>query len=271
MPTPDAGYLGVGLGAAALDGGGALQDHHRRALADEEAVVVLVVRSAGAFGVVVAAAHGAHRDKAGDDDRGHRRLRSTADHHVGVAAADEVVAEPHRVGPAAARERRGRRGALHAELDADVGSSGVGHDLGDGERVDPGGSPIVYGRLGVLHARHAPDPAAQDQADALGFLVELCPRAGVLEGELGGGEAHLGEAVGPRHHLAVHEILWVEVRALGCDPHLEALRVEERDLARTALVREQRAPELLAPNPYRADHPYPSYVSLRASTLHLAP
>src|SRR3712207_8360112 len=55
-------------------------------------------------------------------------------------------------------------------------------------------------------------------------------------------------------------------RTLGGDPHLETLRVEERDLARATLVREQRAPELLAPDPYRADHPYPSYVRDRKST-----
>jgi hypothetical protein len=35
--APHAGYPGVGLGAAALDGLGALQDHNPRALADEEA------------------------------------------------------------------------------------------------------------------------------------------------------------------------------------------------------------------------------------------
>ena len=95
--------------------------------------------------------------------------------------------------------------------------------------------------------------------------------AGVLEGELGGGEAHLGEPVGPGSELAVHEVVRIEVRALGGDLDLEALRVEERYGPGAALVRQQRAPEPLAAYPDGADNPYPRYVSRRASVVHLAP
>src|SRR5215212_2009081 len=269
--APHAGHLGVGLGAAALDGLGALEDHHRGALADKKAIVVCVVGPAGPLGIVVAAAHGAHRDKPGDDHGRDRRLRGAADHYVGVAAADEVEAEAHHVRAAAARQSARRGGTLHAELDGYVGRAGVRHDLGDRERVDPGGTPAVYGRLGRFHACDAPDAAAEDQTNPLWSRPKLVPRAGVLEGELGGGEAHLGEAIRPGRELAIHEIVRVEVRALGGDPHLVALWVEERYGPGTALVRQQRAPEPLAAYPDGANHPYTRYVSRRASVVHLTP
>jgi hypothetical protein len=137
--------------------------------------------------------------------------------------------------------------------------------------LTPGRALAVYGRLGGLHARHAAYAAAEDETDAFGPPVELVPRAGVLQGELGGGEGHLGEPVGAGRELAVHEVVRLEVRALGGDPHLEALRIEERYGAGAALVGQQRAPEPLPADPYGADHPHTRYVSLRASVLHLAP
>ena len=173
--------------------------------------------------------------------------------------------------PQRAGERARDGGPLHAELDAHVGRGGVGHDLGDGERVYARRTLAVYGRLGTLHAGDAPEAAAEYEANPFGLLVEHVPGPGVLERQLGRGEAHLPEAVGPGGDLPVHEALRVEVRALGGDPHLEALGVEERYGAGPALARQQRAPELFAPDPYGGDHPDPRYVSLRAPVRHLAP
>src|SRR5215218_3042808 len=167
----DAGDLRVRLGPAAPYGLGALQDHHGRRFADQEPRVVDVVGPARSFGVIVTAAHGPHRYESCDDNGCQAGLRGAAEHDVGVTAPDQVVAQPHHVRAAGAGERAGDRGSLDAELYAYVGRGGVGHDLGHGEGVYAGGSLAIYGRLGRLHAGHAPDAAAQDEADPLRVIV----------------------------------------------------------------------------------------------------
>src|SRR5918994_379332 len=189
----------------------------------------------------------------------------------GVVVPDQIVAQAHHVRAAGACERAGDRGSLDAELYAHVGRGGVGHDLGHGEGVYAGGSFAIYGRLGRLHAGHAPDTAAEYQADPFRVIVEHVPGVRIFEGQLGRGEAHLPEPVGPGRHFAVHKALGVEVRTLGGDAHLEALGIEERYGAGPALVGQERTPELLAPYSYGGDHTDPRYVSLRAPVHHLAP
>ncbi len=102
-----------------------------------------------------------------------------------------------------------------------------------------------------------PMPLPRMRPTLSGLLVELVPRARVFERELGRGEAHLGEAVGAGRDLAVHEVLGSKSVALGRDPHLEALGVEERYRAGPALVGQQRAPELLRPTPTGLTTPIP--------------
>src|SRR5215210_636009 len=270
--APDAGYPGVRLGASPFDGLGALQYEGRGALADDEARVVLVVGAAGALGVGVVAAHGAHGDKASHDDRDDGRLGGAADHHIGVAAADQVVPEPDGVRTAGAGQgRRGRR-ALHTELDADVGGRRVRHDLGDRERVDPSRSLLVHRPLGILYARHPADPAPQYEPDPLRIILQLPPGARVFEGELDGGEPELGEAIRTLGRLAVHKVFGLEVRALGGDLDLKTLGVEERYGADPALVGQKRTPKRLAAHSDGTDHPYPGDVTCAvfAPVLHLA-
>src|SRR5215207_8355099 len=96
--APDAGYSGIRFGASPSDGLCALQDKGRGALSYNEARMVLVVGAAGAFGVGIVSAHGAHGDKAGYDYRGDGRLGGAADHDVGVAATYQVVSQPQGVG-----------------------------------------------------------------------------------------------------------------------------------------------------------------------------
>ena len=110
-----------------------------------------------------------------------------------------------------------------------------------------------------------------ESIDPLRVVVEHVPGARVFEGQLGRGEAHLPEPVGPCRYFAVHKALGVEVRALGGDAHLEVLGIEERYGAGPALVGQERAPELLAPYSYGGDRSDPRYVSLRAPVHHLAP
>src|SRR3712207_7105954 len=63
-------------------------------------------------------AHGAHRYKTGHDNRRDRRLGGAADHDVGVAAADEVIAQSHHVGAAGAGQDRKstRLNSSHANI-----------------------------------------------------------------------------------------------------------------------------------------------------------
>ena len=220
--------------------------------------MVDVVGPARPFGVVVAAAHRPHGYEAGDDDGCQGGLRGAAEHDVGVTAPDQVVAQPHHVRAAGAGERAGDRGSLDAELYAYVGRGGVGHDLGYGEGVYAGGPFAIYGRLGRLHAGHAPDAAAEDEADPFRVIVEHVPGARVFEGQLGRGEAHLPEPVGPGRHFAVHKALGVEVRALGGDAHLEVLGIEERYGACAALVGQRsELQSFLRPTPMGVTAPIP--------------
>src|SRR5215216_7937582 len=82
----------------------------------------------------------------------------------------------------------------------------------------------------------------------------------------------MSKPIRPLGGLAVHEVLRVEIRALGSDPDLVVPRIEERDRANSTLVGQERSPERLTPDPNRTDDSHPGNVSrsLFTAVCHLA-
>ena len=102
-----------------------LQHHHGRALAKHEAVAVVVERPAGPGGLVVAGGEGGEQVEPGDAKGMDHAVRAAGEHHVGLAAADDLGSLADRL----ARSRAGCEavevGTLRVEQSGEVAGGHV--------------------------------------------------------------------------------------------------------------------------------------------------
>ena len=82
--------LAVDLGAAGLGVLQRFEDHHAGPFAQHEAVAVAVEGPRGLGGLVVAGAQGGQQVEAGHAEGMDHGVRAAGEHHVGLAAADDL-------------------------------------------------------------------------------------------------------------------------------------------------------------------------------------
>src|SRR5690349_3724992 len=73
------------------------ENHDPRAFANHEAVAITFERTRRMYRIVVVGGKRAHRGETRDAHRRDRRLRTAADHHVGIAALNDLEAVADRV------------------------------------------------------------------------------------------------------------------------------------------------------------------------------
>ncbi len=158
---------GDGLRTPALGVLGALQDQGSRALAHHEAVARLVERPARAVRLIVAPGDCPDRAETRHGKGRDRGLGRAGDHHVGVAAPDQLQPLGDRLCPGRARENRALARSGGAEHDRELSCGHVGDHHGDQERADPAGPPLVQDAVLALPGGEPADAAAHHDRDAL--------------------------------------------------------------------------------------------------------
>ena len=98
-----AGDLAVDGGSPGLRVLQLLQDEHPSPLAEDEAVAIAVERPARPRGVFVAGRHRRQEDEPGEAERVDHAVGAPGEHHVGIAAADQLGRLADRLGAGGAR------------------------------------------------------------------------------------------------------------------------------------------------------------------------
>ena len=186
--------LGVDARAAALGALDRLEHEHGRALGAHEAVARRVERARGGLGALAGAgrAEALHGREARDDQRVDAGLAAAGEHHVGIAAADQLGRLHDGVRPG----RAGRDGrqvvALQVEQVGDRAARDVGQALRQEPRRDPLPAAVPHDVVLLHHRVEAADRGAEEHAGARRIVDH---ERGVLGGLLGGGQRQQDVAV----------------------------------------------------------------------------
>ena len=190
--------------------------------------------------LVVARRQRAHRAEPADAHRRDRRLRAAGDHHVGVAAPDDLegVADGVRRRRAGGAGRRVR--PLGAEPDRHLAGGQVDDRRRDEERRDLARAALEQRLVLALDGREPADARRDEDADARRVLRRhLQPR--VVHRELRRRDRVLDEDVHLLDIFLLDELQRIEALDLAGDPRRELRRVELRDRADAAAA-PRRAP-----------------------------
>ena len=229
-----------------------------------------VERPRGRLRVVVAGRQRAHRREAADGRLVDRGLGAAGDHHVRVAAPDDLARLADRVaaGRAGGHGREVRSG--HPELDGDLAGPDVRDAHRDEERADPVGAAQGVRGEAVDERPDAAEPGAQDDPGPLGELaLEPIGQAGLVERLAGGHQPELDVAVRPAQLLAVEDAARVEVLDLGGEPGGEPRRVERsRSGGRRSARRRARPRSTATSLPSAVTSPMPVTTTRRRSVAH---
>jgi hypothetical protein len=170
-------------------------------------------------------------------------LDAADDGDVGGAVANE--AEPFADGDGAGGTGHGVGGVGtgEAELDGD-GAAGGADERGEGDAgIDAAQVAAVEDAGLLLGVCCAAEGGAHLHGDAIG--VDACGvEGGVLEGEAGGGDGEVAEAVEAARELCVHVIGGLELVDLGGDVCAPGAGIEARDAADGRAFATQSFPEL---------------------------
>src|SRR5262249_19010752 len=132
------------------------EDENAGALTHDEAVALSVKRAAGATGLVIARGERFHRREAADAHRRDRSLGAAANHHLGIAALDDLERIAYSVRRSRAGCGGGRVRSAGAEGDRDVPGGRVDEGRGNEEGRDLAGA--AWEQLRVLALDHV-EPA----------------------------------------------------------------------------------------------------------------
>ena len=177
-----AGDLAVDGGSPGLGVLQLLQDEHAAALAEDEAVAVAVERPARPRGVVVAGRHRRQEDEPGEAERVDHAVGAAGEHHVGVAAADQLGRLADRLGAGGARRLAGRVRPPGAEDGRQVPDRSPGLLLGFAGRVEgPQPEAREPGRVDAALAGRAVDQVDEAVEVLLSLArAEVDPEAGAI-------------------------------------------------------------------------------------------
>ena len=256
--------LAVDVRAARLRGVELLEDEDRGALPHHEAVAVAVERAGGVLGVVVPPRGRLDRVEAGHRDRRDPRLGGAGDDDVRLSVLDQLVPVADAVDPRRAAGGHDDGRPVGAELERDLGRQRARHErvVEEGRRVLVVDEPLLAvvrdDDVVALQHHRPPHRAAQRHGQPLAVdSFEIEARVG--DGLHRRGDGELDVPVHAVHFLVVQpRLVRVEIR-LGRDLRAEALRIEERDLARRGLAGRDAVPERFPVDPSRRDDPYPGY------------
>jgi hypothetical protein len=223
--------------------------------------VILIVGAASPLRVVVALAHRSHCREPRYHERRYRSLGGSAEDHVRIASANQLVPHTYSVRTAGAGQGRADRRSLDTELKTALRNARIPHDLDHREGAHSLKTLVVHLPPRALLAHHPADPGADNRSYPLRMQPQKLFSSSVVQGHKGRGYSELGEAVHPLRSFALHKVPGLKVRTLGSDLHVEALRVKEGYGAGPTLVGQERAPELLAAYSNGSHKSYPRYVS----------
>ena len=217
-----------------------LEDEHGGRLGHHEAVALGVERPRRAGGLVVSLRERAHRAEPGHRDRGHRRLRAAADHHVGAAQADRVDARRRAPCSRPRTPCSGEQRTARPELDRHPAGSKVRKRLHDRERTHPVGARLA--RCRTQSSNDATPPSALPTAAPTRSAVPRDVEAGSLLRLSGRRDDEMGTAVHPPRRLASTYSCDVELLDLAGEARRMAARIEAGDRCGAATPGQQRLP-----------------------------
>src|SRR5689334_7742540 len=158
-----------------------------RALADNETIAVAFERTRRMYRIVVVGGKRAHRGEARDAHRRDRRLRAAADHHVGVAALNDLEAVANRVRAGRAGGRRRGVWPLRAETNRDLSGGEIDDGRNYKERRDAIRTVVEQLRVLAFDGPEVPDAAADIGAGVLGETRGKLPFRRHLNAAVGDG------------------------------------------------------------------------------------
>ena len=244
--------LGVDAGAAALGVLDRLDHEHGRALGADEPVARGVERARGRLGPLAGSrrAEALHGREAGDDERVDAGLAATGEHHVGVAAADQLGG----LHDGMRARRAGRDGRQVVAAQVEQRGDRAARDVRQALRQEPGRDPLpaaVAQDVVLLHHRvEAADRGAEEHAGARRVVDHECRIVGRL---LRGGEREQDVAVHAPRFLGARDGDGIEALDLAGHADRHVARIELGDLGDAGAPREQRLPGLVGREPDRRD------------------
>ena len=249
-----ADQLGVNRGAALPGAVEVFEDHDPRALAHDEPVTILVEGPAGLQRLVVPGRERAHRGEAADAHRGDRRLGAPRDHHVGIAATDDLERFADRVRGCGAGGTRRQVGPARVEPDGDLARCEVDDGRRDEERRDTPRAAFEKFLVFALDGLESADAGGNVDADAIGPLTRHL-ESRIVDGELRGGERVLDEDVHLLDVFLVDELQRIERLDLARDTRRVLRRVETGNGSNPASPCAERVPVRLCSDGERGHQP----------------
>ena len=218
-----------------------LQNENAGAFTHDESVAVLVPGTAGALRFVVARGQRPHGGESADAHRRDGRFGAAGDHHIGIAALDDLegIADGMRAGGAG--RGRGFIRALGAVTDADVAGRQVDDRRGNEEGRDLARAAFQQRLVLALDDVKAADARADVHAHAgRDFRRHLQPRS--LHGLIRRRQADVDEAAHLLQLFFLDEIQRIEILDFGRNLAGKLGGVEVGDPAHAALAGEQARP-----------------------------
>ena len=181
-----------------------LQHDDARAFAHDEAVAFLVEGARGAFGIVVARAHGFHRAKAADADGHDGRFRAAGEHDLRVAHFDGAPGFADGVVGGGAGGAGGKIRPAQILVHREHAGGHVADEHRDNERREPAGAAFEQNFELLGGGGQTADAGADDDADFVAvFMVEV--EAGIEQRLVPGENAELRITIRPPDFLGRRE------------------------------------------------------------------
>ena len=251
-----ADHLGQRLRAPSQGKVQVLQQQDSPSLGKHKAVAVGVKGSAGPLWLVIAPGDGAHPVECGHADRRHGGLDGAGKHSLGVAAADGLEGQAHRVGAGGTCRGHPHVGPLGAGAQGDLYRGGVDDDHGHQQGAHP--ARAVFPK--VIQLVCIGGDAADARADGHAYVVSVV--AVHAQARLGhdlfqGGDGKLGEPVGTAGILGGHVVQRVKTVRLAGKGNAKIGCVETGNGSYAGLAIDQVLPRGGHIQPQRRDGAHP--------------
>ncbi len=217
------------------------------AFADDEAVAILVEGPAGARRIVVSRRERAHGREAADTKWRDGRLGPAGDHHVGVAALDDLGRLADGVRGRGARRAGGQIRPTGAEPDRHLPGREIDDGRGNEEGRDAARPPFEQLAVFALDGAEPADARRDVHADVVG-VGGGNRKPSVADGEVRRGDRELNEDVHLLDVFLFEELQRVERLDLARDARGKLRGVEVRNRSNAALAAGESPPVRLGPD-----------------------
>ena len=232
-----------------------LDHERRRALAHHKTVACEVEGSARVVRIARPPAHRFDEIERAERERTQRGLGAAGNNHVRHPVANVTQRLADRDRAAGARIRVGRADAAEAALDGDVRVCAAAENLERKRLVHAARALLQKSLVLDLRIRDAPERGAETDADARLRFVPAPRKTRVVQREQRGGDGELRVTVEPLEPVRWKKLRRIPVANLAAVVRPELAGVKTGDARNAAALRENPAPERLAPRANAGDRP----------------